>query len=435
VGAVLASSPTIATAACWGGGDAASSFQEAGSAGGATGESTGGQERFDVGVSPDLPASCGCGEAVASYIWVANSHESTISKIDTREVTETARYRTRGDDDASPSRTSVSLSGRMAAVANRHGGVAAFWTSPELCDPQKNALPGLQTSKGKDDVLAFGGDDCLAWYAPFEYTTQRPIGWAPAAQDPVTCAYADETLWTAGCDTLGDQQVYVTRLAGLTGEVLDQAPVDGMMCDDSPVEHGAYGGAVDAAGNFWTHHAGYQILARIDAVSLETASWPTPYHGYGITVDHRGYVWLSVEDASPGEPAAMRFDPASGTWALADTYHAHSQSGLQEDALGRIWMNYWYWEGGDAHGDGLLYIDSETLEMFGPFELGNFLGNNGISVDADGRIWSVAKDTHQALRFDPETAAVVSYDGLDYPYTYSDMTGWALRNAACPPEG
>ena len=28
-----------------------------------------------------------------------------------------------------------------------------------------------------------------------------------------------------------------------------------------------------------------------------------------------------------------------------------------------------------------------------------------------------------------------SYNGLSGPYTYSDMTGWGLQNAACNPEG
>ena len=32
-------------------------------------------------------------------------------------------------------------------------------------------------------------------------------------------------------------------------------------------------------------------------------------------------------------------------------------------------------------------------------------------------------------------ALVGTYSGLSSPYTYSDMTGWALQNAACTPEG
>jgi hypothetical protein len=40
-----------------------------------------------------------------------------------------------------------------------------------------------------------------------------------------------------------------------------------------------------------------------------------------------------------------------------------------------------------------------------------------------------------AFRFNPNTMQVDTYDQLVYPYTYSDMTGWAVQNATCGPEG
>ena len=57
----------------------------------------------------------------------------------------------------------------------------------------------------------------------------------------------------------------------------------------------------------------------------------------------------------------------------------------------------------------------------------------GISVDDDGFVWAVNQFAH---KFDPSSGALVgTYTGLSSPYTYSDMTGWALQNAACTPEG
>ena len=47
-----------------------------------------------------------CEEAEFSYIWVANSPEGTVSKINTRLLTEEARFVTRPDGDGNPSRTS-----------------------------------------------------------------------------------------------------------------------------------------------------------------------------------------------------------------------------------------------------------------------------------------------------------------------------------------
>jgi hypothetical protein len=40
------------------------------------------------------------------------------------------------------------------------------------------------------------------------------------------------------------------------------------------------------------------------------------------------------------------------------------------------------------------------------------------------------------LKIDPVSLTVVNtYEGLNRPYTYSDMTGYALGNVTCPPAG
>jgi hypothetical protein len=38
-----------------------------------------------------------------------------------------------------------------------------------------------------------------------------------------------------------------------------------------------------------------------------------------------------------------------------------------------------------------------------------------------------------AYRVDPETGEVATFEGLFSPYTYSDMTGFALKNAGTIP--
>jgi hypothetical protein len=83
--------------------------------------------------------------------------------------------------------------------------------------------------------------------------------------------------------------------------------------------------------------------------------------------------------------------------------------------------------------DVLVWLDPETMAVGGELELDGF--PKGISVDADGFVWVVTFD--RVHKVDPDTLEIVgSYDGLEDPYTYSDMTGWALHNTQCPtPEG
>ncbi len=270
---------------------------------------------FDVGVADETGApDCTCGNQLGfSYIWIANSSQSSVSKINTATMVEEGRYVTSaGFGD--PSRTSVNLSGRAVAVANRTGGVVKIWSRPEFCDPGFNGEPGLQTSTGAADVLPWGEDDCVAWYAPFEYTSQRPIAWAGGVVDPDTCETSPEVVWTSGCAPGLNVQVH--RLDGGTGTVLDTVDVEGFPC----TVFGGYGGAVDGAGNFWitnTHGEQPQTLARIDAVSLAADRWTPPIGAYGMTVDRQGRPWLQT--GFDGPATALRFDPDTETWASAPT--------------------------------------------------------------------------------------------------------------------
>ena len=174
---------------------------------GVDGSGTEGGQKFDVASSVEGTAGdegseeCQCGEAglLFSYIWISNSSEGTVSKLDTQTMEELGRYVTRPDGAGNPSRTSVTIDGRAVAVANRHGGITKIWARAEDC-VESNGTPGIQTSSGANDVLPWGQDECVAWYTAFpEYTTQRPVAWTAGTLNPATCEYEDQKLWTSGC--------------------------------------------------------------------------------------------------------------------------------------------------------------------------------------------------------------------------------------------
>jgi hypothetical protein len=227
--------------------------------------------KFDLGVGPDVgrPA-CGDGKGGGvefSYIWVCNSSEGTISKINTQTMEEEGRYYTRADHLGSPSRTSVNLSGDVA-VANRLGGITKLYARAEDC-VESNGMPGLQTSSGKNDVLAWGADECVAWHTPFAYSTQRPVAWAPGTLDESTCTYQNEKLWTAGGQNDVIDSLEVVRINGDDGSIDATIPMP-----DVPIGYfGAYGGAVNQAGDFWfviydTYNVPETYMVRVDAGDL-----------------------------------------------------------------------------------------------------------------------------------------------------------------------
>jgi hypothetical protein len=409
--------------------------------------------KFDT-PNGDGDGDCDCGNNEWSHIWIADHKEGFVSKMDTRTMTELARYTTRPDGEGSPSRTSVSLSGRSVAVANRHGGLIKIWADEKFCDDE-NGMAGIQTSSGKDDVLAWGEDECVDWYTPFpEFTTQRPVAFAPGVLEPGNCKYTDEHIWTAGCGGGnpgyggGVGGITVHRVEGDSGELIDDVVIDEFICES----YGPYGGAVNGDGSFWVMGMnGY--LAYVDGETTDYQVWEIPrpqLMPYGIAVDSKGRPWVTSYSVwSSPRPAwgAGRFDPETETWAFVEEEFA-SQSGLSETADGKMWigthnLDDWGMVNNGGHPGtrptGVMEIDADTLQIGKHYAFDVWA--KGIAFDKDGYLWGVGwsvklfDSTHHALKIEPATGQFQSYTGIEKPYTYSDMTGWGVQNAACKPEG
>ncbi len=372
-----------------------------------TGTGGDGGPKWDLGGLPDggAPGCGGEGDPEFSYLWAANSSEGTISKIDTATVLEVGRYQVRPDGQGSPSRTSVSLSGH-AAVASRNGGVTKFYANEEECQ-DTNGTPGIQTSLN-NTALAWDQEECRAWHTPFTYTSQRPLAWAPGIWNPNTCAWEDEMLWTAGRYGQGDDEVIM--LDGETGEIVQTIPIPGLKADS----YGIYGAAVDSEGNFWgTGWATGNHLVRVDRETFEVSVWDGPTsagassHWYGMTVDVDGYVWNCASRLA-------RFDPTTEMWTVSGELEGGWTAGCMADAEegGLIWLG----------STGVRGVDRETFEVIYNWPTPT---SYGVSIDPAGFIWAV--NGNGAHRVEPTTGVVTSYNGLVGAYTYSDMTGAALK--------
>lgn len=379
--------------------------------------SDGTEPKYDVHSIPDAPTfptgPCDDGsDHPLSYIWIANSPEGTISKINTETLEEEGRYATH-ESFGDPSRTSVNLNGNVA-VANRNGGLAKFWANPDHCADQ-NGTPGIQTSSGADDVYAFGEDDCMAWSTPMSCGSNRPAAWTRGVLNDSSCAYEDANFWTV-CDS------DILLLDGDTGAITDTLDIgtEGAF---------AYGGAADADGNFWivdfgTFNGGgmgkgkgsWGSLVRVDYETKEVSHYALPNSGaYGITVDGEGRPYVCSSTVA-------RFDLETSTWdeALVNT----GGGGCMYDGMGRVW------HGGYGNGIGgatMFGFDTDTLELDLELSVPDY--THGISIDAQGHVWGVSFAGNQAFRVDPDTGDVETFSGLNGAYTYSDMTGVGLAGA------
>lgn len=365
--------------------------------------------KFDVG-SPDGGASCGGGDggggdATFSFIWIANSSQSTLTKLNTETLIEEGRYYTRDDNAGSPSRTSVSLSGD-AAVANRNGGVGKFFARVEDC-VESNGTAGIQTSTGAADIKAWAEEECRAWYTPLVYSSNRPLAWAPGDFNTSTCEWENEKLWTAGASGSGTAEVLL--LDGETG-VVEQT----IQMPEITSGIGLYGGAVDGDGNFWASTNGGQFV-RVDRQAFTYEMWPIgPGPTYGIAVDSKGRPWLC------GGGHAQRFDPVTETWA-ATPGASSGIGGCMTDGQGTLYH---------SRGAEMVGIDTEMVVEVSAHPIPNYV--HGVSIDFNGYVWGVAFGSTDAYRLDVNTGTVDTYPSLVGAYTYSDMTGFGLSSAGVP---
>jgi hypothetical protein len=268
---------------------------------------------------------------------------------------------------------------------------------------------------------SFDQEECIAWYTPFDGTTsQRPVAWTSGTYNPRNCQYEDQKVWTAavygtegpgsGCG--GSDGIHIYRLDGDDGAVEDEVHVPDVPCG----AFGAYGAAVDSANNAWFTVLGGGSIFRVD---YETLAYETVSGGfYGITVDTKGRVWLDE---------GSRYDPVTKSWAIQDgDLPTNGGSGVAQDLKGRVWH---------ASGDGLGWIDPETMIVGGLVPLPVPDLARGIAVDIDGYIWAVPILGTLAYRIHPDTFDIATYDGLYQAYTYSDMAGGQLNNVTCNPQG
>jgi hypothetical protein len=370
--------------------------------------------KWDLAQPPDGggdPCEGGGGLVEFSYLWVANSNQGTVSKINTQTMQEEARYLTRPDGAGNPSRTSVNLDGDMV-VANRNGGVTMIRARPSDC------LDANNTSAGPNDIRPWP-DGCVEWYAPGNYTSQRPVAWTQGTLNLQTCRHDDAFVWTSGTNAGDANSVEVVLLDGATGNVEQVVPIPEI--PNGAYEFGLYGAAVDGAGNLWASQLDIGYLVNVSLEDFTYGYWQVPEVAYGMTVDHLGRAWTCNARLS-------RFDPDTEEWTVGAGEPGPGGAGCMEDGEGRMWVA----------GYAITAVDVETMELIEQFPM-PVINNNpdtgygrGISIDHQGYVWSPSHWSNAAYRLDPDTGEFDSVTGLVFPYTYSDMTGFALSNAGVP---
>jgi len=333
-------------------------------------------------------------------IWVANTGEGTVSKVDTRTRVETGRYRTGLNGAAdSPSRTTVNTHGDVVVVNRGGNGDATRYDASDCADRDGDGV--VESSAGAADVRAFQQDECWRWTTPIAAGARGSAFEIRLGLDGIV----EEYVWI-GDYTHFDVHEIDAQDGFATGRIVGGAA--------------PYGIALGPDNLLWTFaNAAGPTLLSIDTDDLDTNLVPLPAGEtwYGITVDPEGRVWTGGSVA--------RYDPETNTWAGPDV--SVYGGGIACDAEGNAYVGE---IAGAVFGRGGPWrIDAET--MIATVIPG--AGGHGWAVDFDGYAWSIEFVGTRAFVVDPVTLDVETVTPpFVSAYTYSDMTGFQLVNATNP---
>ncbi len=139
---------------------------------------------------------------VKSFIWIANTGEGTLSKVNTVTAVEEARYITAPYGTANdPLRTSVNRHGDMV-VTNRNPNLTAASSVTKFAADQDDCIDRndnsvIETSTGPGDVKPWLEDECMIWNTEIGPPAGgRPTAW-DGNEDPDTGQGGH--VWVATC--------------------------------------------------------------------------------------------------------------------------------------------------------------------------------------------------------------------------------------------
>jgi streptogramin lyase len=363
-------------------------------------------------------------EIRSATVWLANSADGTVSRIDAETAVETARYPSRLDvaglDDAAPepSRMAVDWAGD-AWVANRafdgQGSVTKIAGDLTRC-LDRDGDGTIETSSGPLDVRA--DDECVLFTVLVggDQEVPRALAIDGGGLDGASAGNAWVGLFEGHA---------AVELDGRDGHERRRVAIDAF----SP-----YGAAVDPWGDVWMmSRDGY--LARIDPrpevptvelVEVPLACWLL----YSLAIDLEGRIALTGFSC---DQVAL-YEPETG--AITRTSTLPSTRGAIFSPDGALWV---------AHTGGLVSeLTTSPLRVRRSIDLRTDAltptETIGMGADTLGHVWAVSRDGGEdgdglASRVDVASGSVsATVEVGRAPHTQGDLTG-AMLDAAFVPSG
>lgn len=368
-------------------------------------------------------------------LWAANAGEDSVSKIDTDNDCEVARYATwhiSGFHSAwsgpAPSRTAVDSEGNVF-VANRQFSSSQQMNVLKILSEggiDRNGNGIIETSSDVNGDCIIDRSDPLEFIAPVDDNGDGILQTSEIRDERVVwinhvgpnnslgrslCIGKDGNLWLGDYNNRAYYKVKASDGTVLAG----------------PISTGSlnpYGCLVNSDGTLYSASLGGPMGVLDTNTNTWLASLSHPGSLYGIGLGN-GKAYLSggsrfVEfdpNVGVGEPDG---NPATGTFSQPGDVST-STLGISVD------------------GDGNIVLGQSTIRKYNAAGVTQWASANpasdtrGVVPDSNNHIWAVNRGSNNTTKFNKTTGNLMATVPIgNNPYTYSDATGFAATNTTDP---
>lgn len=349
-------------------------------------------------------------------LWIANSGEDTVSRIDVDAEAEVARHTSGGDD---PSRVAVDYRGDVLVTNRAFDGqstVTKIAADLARCVDRDDSGT-IRTSTSPLDVPALGEDECVLWSVD--------VG-APLA-------IARAVAVDGSIDPLGDDGGDVWVGLHRTREIVRLDGRDGSEIDRVSLAVEPFHAVFDPRGVLWVLSLdGYlvSIDRRGSTPVYETRAIPYAcYQLYGMAIDARGDIVLTGYACNQ----VIHYSPRTRTFRVTET-PANARSATFLGA--RAWVSHTDGHVSELRTSPLGVTRAVDLHALGFAPLDTI----GVAIDGADMLWAVSAigggdGRGLATRVDPDSGEVVAQVPVGLAaHVQGDLTGRA-RTGAFVPEG
>ncbi|MBM64927.1 MAG: hypothetical protein CMH55_01675 [Myxococcales bacterium] len=394
-----------------------------------------------VGINDDGHVVLDRREVDLNFLWIANAGEGTVSKVDTTLLREVGRYHSIGPNDHglsagghnSPSRTGIDLNGDMVVANRAFGGQGSATKIANVDCEDRNGNGSIETSndsngngiidRGDPTEFPGGADECFSWTVP--------VGGGGGTPRALTIDSGDEenpmgNVWVGN---YSEQRFY--GLEGSDGDLLARPG----LTNPVPIGHRPYGAAIDSEGYVWSGTLSGGSIAGFDSRSgnrvLLASPRGVPAASYGFGIDGSNRLWVGAQSSGVNrydpyhDSNGNEIDPLSGNgvWRHAPCPVSCYMRGLGADTEGRVWVA--------NNQGGVIGWNADTMALVGNFPV-NSSPITGAGPDFFGYVWGVS-GAGETIRIDVDNGGGITRVPVGSgPYTYSDFTGYGLRNFTAP---